>query len=65
MRARLLDPFQRFFSSEAAGGIVLLVCTAIALAWANSPWGNGYASLLHHAIPVGGGRFALELTVHE
>lgn len=65
MRARLLDPSQRFYGSEAAGGIVLLICTAIALAWANSPWANGYASLLHHAIPVGGGRFALHLTVHE
>ena len=65
MRARLLDPFQRFFHSEAAGGIVLLVCTAIALVWANSPWQDGYASLLHLALPVGGARLALELTVHE
>lgn len=65
MKARLLDPFQRFFASEAAGGIVLLVCTAIALAWANSPWKDGYDSLLHHSLAVGGSHFELELTVHE
>lgn len=65
MRARLLAPFQRFASSEAAGGIVLLVCTAIALAWANSPWREEYVSLLHHALPVGGSHLELELSVHE
>ncbi|HLB08041.1 MAG TPA: Na+/H+ antiporter NhaA, partial [Gemmatimonadaceae bacterium] len=65
MKARLLAPFQRFASSEAAGGIVLLVCTAIALAWANSPWRNTYDSLLHHALPVGGSHVMLELSVHE
>jgi NhaA family Na+:H+ antiporter len=65
VRGRLLAPFQRFASSEAAGGIVLLVCTAIALAWANSPWRDGYATVLHHALPVGGSRVKLELNVHE
>jgi NhaA family Na+:H+ antiporter len=65
VKARLLAPFQRFADSEAAGGIVLLVCTAIALAWANSPWRDGYDSLLRHALPVGGSHVMLELSVHE
>ena len=62
---RLLEPFQRFASSEAAGGVVLLICTAIALAWANSPWQYAYDSLLHHALLVGPASFQLELSVHE
>lgn len=65
MKARFLEPFQRFASSEAAGGIVLLVCTATALAWANSPWRDGYQTLLHHALPAGGSYLRLDLSVHE
>lgn len=32
----------RFFEVEAAGGLVLLLATAVALAWANSPWQATY-----------------------
>ena len=39
---RLTAPFTRFLRIEAAGGAVLLVCTAIALALSNSPWALGY-----------------------
>lgn len=31
---------------ETAGGIVLLIAAVIALLWANSPWGDAYASLV-------------------
>ena len=65
MKAVLLGPFQRFARSEAAGGIVLLICTAFALAWANSPWKNGYVSLLHYPLIVGPPQVQLSLTVHE
>ncbi|MDB4909989.1 MAG: Na+/H+ antiporter NhaA, partial [Gemmatimonadetes bacterium] len=44
---------------------MLLAATACALAWANSPWQPGYASLLHHSLPIGSGRLRLDLTVHE
>ena len=40
----VLRPFQRFFSIQASGGIVLLVATLAALVWANSPWAPSYAS---------------------
>ncbi len=65
MTSRLLDPFQRFFQSEAAGGIVLLACTAVALAWANSPWAGSYQAILHHSAIVGPSGLQLELNVHE
>jgi len=37
-----IQPFQRFFQIEAASGIVLLIATAAALYWANSPWSSTY-----------------------
>lgn len=43
--AKAVRPFVRFSHVEAAGGIVLVVATAVALVWANSPWKAGYASL--------------------
>jgi NhaA family Na+:H+ antiporter len=36
---------RRFLDTEAAGGVVLVVVAALAVAWANSPWRAGYASL--------------------
>ena len=65
MKDRLLAPFQRFARSEAAGGIVLLLCTAFALAWANSPWQHGYVAVLHHDIALGNSAFKLDLSVHD
>ena len=39
--------FQSFFRSSAAGGIVILAATAIALIWVNSPFGSSYTSIVH------------------
>jgi NhaA family Na+:H+ antiporter len=44
-RFRILRPFQEFFQLEASGGILLLVCTIVALVWANSPFADTYTSL--------------------
>jgi len=41
--ARIRRSIERFFEVEAASGIVLLLATAAALAWANSPWQSTYA----------------------
>lgn len=43
--ARAVRPFVRFSHIEAAGGIVLVAATVVALVWANSPWQAGYESL--------------------
>ncbi len=43
--ARAVRPFIRFSHVEAAGGIVLVVATVVALVWANSPWQAGYETL--------------------
>lgn len=41
----ILSPFQKFARIEAAGGILLFLCTAAALLWANSPWAQSYEQL--------------------
>ncbi|MEO6126478.1 MAG: Na+/H+ antiporter NhaA [Ilumatobacteraceae bacterium] len=43
--ARVVRPFVRFSHIEAAGGIVLVAATIIAIVWANSPWKGGYEAL--------------------
>jgi Na+:H+ antiporter, NhaA family len=62
---RVLSPFLRFARLEASGGILLIVCAALAIVVANSR----YAVAFHHfwetelAISIGGG--SLELTLHQ
>lgn len=36
--------------AETTGGLLLIVATVVALAWANSPWGGTYAALRDHVI---------------
>jgi NhaA family Na+:H+ antiporter len=55
----VIRAFQEFTHLEAAGGLLLLVATAIALAWANSPWTSLYDSLWHTPIVIGIGGFGL------
>lgn len=62
---RVLRPFQEFARAESAGGIVLLVCTAFALAWANSRWAGSYFGLWERTLTVGFSGAALTLTVHD
>ncbi|MBL8608797.1 MAG: Na+/H+ antiporter NhaA [Myxococcales bacterium] len=51
--ARLVvRPLERFLRIEAASGIVLLLATAIALVWSNSPWGSTYTALWHTPLGV-------------
>jgi hypothetical protein len=50
---RVLRPFREFARVEAAGGLVLLACTVIALAGANSPWSASYEALWHARLTVG------------
>ncbi len=60
----LVRPFQKFATTEASGGILLLVCTIVALVWANSPWEHYYTALWHTRITVGLGRFDFSRELH-
>jgi Na+:H+ antiporter, NhaA family len=55
----ILEPFRQFAHAQAAGGIVLIACTVLALAWANSPWRGAYDALWHTELTVGVGRLVL------
>lgn len=55
----MLLPAQDFISRAVVSGSILLVCSGVALIWANSPWRDSYQQLW--AIPIGLriGEFAL------
>ena len=56
---RLVRPFQDFAHKQSSGGILLIIATAVALVWANSPWGESYAALWHTKLTVGLGDFSI------
>jgi NhaA family Na+:H+ antiporter len=62
---RVFGSFQQFAHSASAGGLVLLACTAIALAWANSPWEPSYHDLWEVPITVGSPRVGLTLSLRH
>jgi NhaA family Na+:H+ antiporter len=62
---RALRPFQRFAETQSAGGIVLLVSAVVALAWANSPWGEAYFHLWEIPIGFRADGHAFELSLHH
>ncbi len=61
---RLIKPFQEFAARQTSGGILLLLCTVVALVWANSPWAPGYTALWHTPASVGIGSFVLSHDLH-
>jgi NhaA family Na+:H+ antiporter len=62
---RLLEPFQRFAHIESSGGILLLACTVVALAWANSPWVDSYHRLWETPLTLGIPGRELTLSLHH
>lgn len=55
----VIEPFQNFIRMESAAGILLLISTVIALAWANSPWVDAYTAFRRLPVTLGIGDFAL------
>lgn len=49
---RLVRPFATFAKQASAGGIVLLACALLAMAWANSPLGEYYFNLWQTSVEV-------------
>ncbi len=62
---RLAVPLREFLDTEVAGGLVLLAATAIALAWANSPWQDAYQALWSTQPAIEIGRWALALDLRH
>jgi len=57
--------FGRFLSSQVSGSVILLSCTLIALAWANSPWAETYFAILRTKIGISWGGATYALSVHH
>ena len=58
--ARAAQPVVRFLHIEAAGGILLVAATVVALVWANSPWQGSYDSLWSTTIVLDIGSYRFE-----
>jgi Na+:H+ antiporter, NhaA family len=56
---RIVRPFQDFANKQSSGGLLLIIATAVALIWANSPWGESYVALWHTKLTVGVGDFSI------
>ncbi len=57
--SKLLQPLQDFLRLEAAGGLVLLASTVLALIVANSPLASHYAALLDLPLTISVGTFGI------
>ena len=63
---RILSPFERFLRRTTAGGIVLVGATVIALALATIFGAHAIHAVASHTLTLSaGGRFALELSLHQ
>jgi Na+:H+ antiporter, NhaA family len=54
-----------YFGTEAGGSALLLVATVLALAWANSPWSDSYASFWSTQATIGIGDLELSLDLRH
>lgn len=61
----VVRPFRLFFRTQAAGGILLIAATALALTWANSGLAGSYEGLLHLPVSVSFGGRGLEWPLHH
>ena len=57
--ARILDPVAEFLRAEAAGGILLLVGSVVALIWVNSGFADSYTELWDTELTIGIGDFSI------
>lgn len=57
--------YQEFTSNTSSSGIILIICTLIAMIWANSPWWESYFELWNTHFKVGIGDFMLDKSLHH
>ena len=58
-------PLADFLRTEAAGGVVLVAATVVALVWANSPWKASYYELWHTHVSIQLGRWSIDLDLKD
>ena len=62
---KITYPIQEFLHQEASGGILLIIATVIALAWANSPFAESYHNLWHTYLSIDLGGIGLKYSLHH
>ena len=62
---RISTPFEEFLHQETTGGIVLMVCTVIAIVLANSTLAAEYTHILHTHISLSIGNWRLDYSLHH
>jgi Na+:H+ antiporter, NhaA family len=60
-----IAPLRNFLHTEAAGGVVLVVATVVALVWANSPWKDSYLDLWHTHLTISLGSHSIDMDLQE
>src|SRR3954449_5013321 len=58
-------PVRDFLSTETGSAVVLLAAAVAALLWANSPWGDSYASVWRTELGLRLGGHELAASLHE
>ncbi len=58
-------PVREFLDTEVAGGVVLLIATAVALVWANSPLQDSYRSFLTTELSIELGGYSISEDVQH
>ncbi len=56
---RLVEPLARFLEIQSASGILLVICTAVALCMANSPWAAAWDDFWHTKVSLTVGHWQL------
>ena len=64
-KGQIAGLFQQFFNSEKAGGLILIVCTAISLLIANSSFGPDFIHFWHIEAPLQIGRIHIPFRIEE
>lgn len=62
---KLTYPIQEFLHQQASGGILLIIATVIALAWANSPFAESYHHLWHTYVKIDVSGVGLNYSLHH
>jgi len=65
MKTKLTKLFTEFFESEKSSGIILILCTLVSIAIANSYFGKGYLDFWHTKIGFEIGGIALKYSVEH
>ncbi|NOY64605.1 MAG: Na+/H+ antiporter NhaA, partial [Nitrospirae bacterium] len=61
----LIRPFHQFFKKEASSSIILIITTAIALFWANAPFGESYNHFWETPLSIRLGDLGITLSLRE